>query len=203
MVPERATIRPPTPWRVGACALAVAALLPGGSAASETGAECVPDEPADYRLADFRAPTPCTLAGGRVLAADGLARLVRAGPPVLVDVFPAPRRPAGLTGDGAWLPPARASIPGSVWLPNTGFGILPAEEERYLRDNLLRLTQGDPARALVFFCERDCWMSWNAARRAVEWGYTGVYWYPGGTDDWQASGRPLRPLVPVPRDEGH
>jgi rhodanese-related sulfurtransferase len=41
-------------------------------------------------------------------------------------------------------------------------------------------------------------MSWNAAKRAVMWGYTGVIWYPEGTDGWQDAGLPLEEAKPAP-----
>ena len=164
-------------------------------------AACVA-EPQAYRETDFRAATPCTLRGGTVLSTTELAALIDTGGIVLIDVLPAPRRPQGLPEDALWLPPERRSLPGSVWLPNTGFAVLPVEEEHYLRDNLRRQSAGDTGRALVFFCERDCWMSWNAAKRAIEWGYGNVYWYPDGSDGWQASGRTLVEVVPVERAAG-
>ena len=49
----------------------------------------------------------------------------------------------------------------------------------------------------MFYCARNCWMSWNAARRAVvELGYTSVYWYPDGPDGWREAGHELAQAVP-------
>ena len=31
-------------------------------------------------------------------------------------------------------------------------------------------------------------MSWNAAKRALSWGYSNVAWYPDGTDGWRTPG---------------
>ena len=163
---------------------------------------CIPEEPADYRMSEFRTAVPCTLAGARVVSTEDLRRLLEELSPVLVDVLPSPRRPEGLSEDAIWQPPARSNIPGSVWLPNTGFGVLPLEEEAYLRANLVRLTAGDPSRPIVFYCLADCWMSWNAARRAMEWGYASVVWYPHGTDGWEDAGLPLAESSPVPREAG-
>lgn len=56
---------------------------------------------------------------------------------------------------------------------------------------------GDPDRPVVIFCRSDCWMSWNAARRAVEWGFDPVIWFPGGTDAWEQAGQPLVTVEPV------
>ncbi len=153
-------------------------------------------------MSDFRAPVPCTLDGAWVVSTEDLQRLIAEQPPVLIDVLPSPRRPEGLSEDALWQPPARRNIPGTVWLPNTGFGELPVEEEAYLRANLERVTQDDPSRRIVFYCLADCWMSWNAARRALEWGYTSVVWYPFGSDSWAAEGLPLAESTPVPREAG-
>ncbi|MDP2740597.1 MAG: PQQ-dependent catabolism-associated CXXCW motif protein, partial [Pseudorhodobacter sp.] len=57
---------------------------------------------------------------------------------------------------------------------------------------------GDPERPVVFFCLSDCWMSWNAATRALNYGYTRVFWYPLGTDGWAAQGYPTEALEPEP-----
>ena len=176
--------------------------IPDILAAFELGAECVAEEPSGYRMSDFLAPVPCTLAGARVVSTEDLQQLIAEQPPVLIDVLPSPRRPEGLSDDALWQPPVRRNISGSVWLPNTGFGELPVEEEAYLRANLERVTQGDPSRRIVFYCLADCWMSWNAARRALEWGYTSVVWYPFGSDGWAVEGLPLAESTPVPREVG-
>ena len=42
-------------------------------------------------------------------------------------------------------------------------------------------------------------MSWNAAKRVIMWGYTGVIWYPEGTDGWQDAGLPLEEAKPALR----
>lgn len=159
-----------------------------------------PPEPESYRTETYRSPVPATLADGTVLTTDALRRLIEDGDPLLIDVLPAPRKPRTLGKDALWLPPARRNIPGGIWLPNTGFGLLPVEEEDYLRENLIRVTGDDKTRALVFYCLADCWMSWNAAKRAIEWGYTSVNWYPEGTDGWTAAGLPLENSEPEPRD---
>jgi PQQ-dependent catabolism-associated CXXCW motif protein len=112
---------------------------------------------------------------------------------VFVDVLPSPPRPAGLPAGTIWQPPSRDTIPGAAWLPNVGLGELAPETDRYFRDNLDRLVGGDTARPVVFFCQSDCWMSWNAARRAItEYGFGEVLWYPHGTDGWEAAGLPLQ-----------
>lgn len=180
--------------------LLIGVLVPADLAAADRPA-AVP-EPEGYRLDDFRAPVPATLAGATAVTAQELRRMLERGDDlVLIDVLPAPRKPRNLRPDALWLPKKRRNIPGSIWLPNTGYGILPVEEEDYLRQNLLRVTHGDTSRPLVFYCLADCWMSWNAAKRAVSWGYSKIYWYPDGTDGWTDAGFPLEESTPVPADD--
>ena len=66
---------------------------------------------------------------------------------------------------------------------------LAMETENYFRLGLERVTQSDGAKLLVFYCIRDCWMSWNAAKRALALGYKNVAWY---SDGWEAAGLPCR-----------
>ncbi len=160
--------------------------------------EAVP-EPAGYRLADYRAPVPASLAGARVVTTAELQALTAGGGAArLIDVLPAPRKPANRPAGSVWRPAPRDDIPGSVWLPNVGYGELSAEFESWFRDNLARITDGDRSRPLVFYCKANCWMSWNAAKRAQAYGYDHVVWYPDGTDGWQAAGLPLVAAEPEP-----
>ncbi|WP_225889870.1 PQQ-dependent catabolism-associated CXXCW motif protein [Indioceanicola profundi] len=160
-----------------------------------------PPTPAGYRTEMYRAPTPDSVPGGtRIDTAQLQALLAGPGGAVLVDVMAAEiaREPAPV-----WLvPETRMHLPGSTWLPNVGYGELAAETEAYFRRHLERLTGGDRNRALVFYCIADCWMSWNAVKRAAEWGYTKLYWYPGGTDDWRDAGLELVPACPLPLQPG-
>ncbi len=168
-----------------------AGRLVGVWAAAAATAATVP-EPDGYRMDRFRAPVPATLEGAVVLDSEALARLLAERRPVLVDVMPQPRKPEGRADDKLWIEPRRADIPGSVWLPNTGLGELPPETATWFAERLAALTDGDKARPVVFYCDQNCWMSWNAARRAIrELGYTAVHWYPEGVTGWKASGREL------------
>ena len=169
-------------------ALFLAAALP---AAAE-----VP-EPSGFHAEPYRAPVPATVEGRPGLTAAEAARLHAQGVP-FVDVLPRQKRPEGLPQGTIWHVPAHRTIPGAVWLPDTGYDRLAPTEERYLRDGLARVTGGQPAAPLVIFCKRDCWMSWNAAKRALGWGFAGVQWFPGGVEDWQAEGGTLQEAVPAP-----
>lgn len=158
-------------------------------------------EPADYRMDDYRAPTPATIAGGKALTTAELQQLLEADHVVVIDVLPLQSRPEGLPKGTLWMPKSRHNIPASVWLPEVGRGALNREVEAHFRGHLQRLTQGDHARGLVFYCLADCWMSWNAAKRAIAYGYTSVYWYRDGTDGWTAAGLPTALSQPVPMPE--
>ncbi len=126
-------------------------------------------EPQNYRMDQYRAPTPPALRGASTLTLPELRRLMERSPDVrLVDVMPAPPRPADRPAPSVWAPPPRMSLPGAVWLPNVGYGSLSEEQERYFRSGLEAVSNGDHAARLVIFCEPNCWMSWNAAKRAME-----------------------------------
>ncbi|HEY1886460.1 MAG TPA: PQQ-dependent catabolism-associated CXXCW motif protein, partial [Roseiarcus sp.] len=47
-----------------------------------------PPEPDSYRESDYRAPTPLTLKGARVLTTDEAAAMWRAGDAAFIDVLP-------------------------------------------------------------------------------------------------------------------
>jgi PQQ-dependent catabolism-associated CXXCW motif protein len=111
--------------------------------------------------------------------------------------MPRPPRP-NLPPGTIWRDKPRATIPGAVWLPDTGYGALAPPMETWLRESLARITDGDRAKLLVVFCLRDCWMSWNAAKRALALGYTNVAWYPDGTDGWSEEDLPLEDAQPAP-----
>ncbi|MEI9983141.1 MAG: PQQ-dependent catabolism-associated CXXCW motif protein [Aliidongia sp.] len=173
-----------------ALALAAVALV-------STAAAGVP-EPPGYRLDDYRAPVPNTVAGGKIVHTKGLRTLVRRDGALPVDVLPAPRRPEGMRPDQPWMPVPRRDIPGSLWLPDVGRGALSPAVDRWFQDRLARATAGNKNRALVFYCLSQCWMSWNATKRAVQYGYRRAYWYPDGSDGWEKAGLPLAEARPEP-----
>jgi PQQ-dependent catabolism-associated CXXCW motif protein len=156
-------------------------------------------EPAEYRADNYRAPVPATLAGARVLATEEAEAIWRAGTGVFIDVLPHPPKPQNLPAGTIWRDKPRLNIPGSVWLPDTGYGMLAAATEDYLRDGLARASGGDRAKLLVIYCQADCWMSWNAAKRALSYGYSNIAWYPDGTEGWQRAALPVEESQPQPR----
>lgn len=141
-------------------------------------------EPSDYRMDHYRAPVPETLADATVVDDQTAHAMWQEGRAAFIDVLPRPPRPAGLPEGTIWREKPRRSIPGAIWLPNVGYGEIHADDHAYFKAGLVAATDGDPAHAVVFFCLADCWMSWNAAKRAQEYGYSDVYWYPDGTDGW-------------------
>lgn len=163
------------------------AATPGAEPAAST----VP-EPDGYRLDKYRTAVPATLKGATVLSTAALQRLIAERQPVLVDVLPKTRKPKDRDQAQLWLEPKRDHLPGSAWLPNIGYGELTPELADYFRTELARLTAGDLTRPVVFYCDSNCWMSWNAAKRAMsELGYTDVYWYPDGVQGWKKAGEQL------------
>lgn len=207
-----------SPWRstwrswaaaglLSAAALSVAAApsaraAEGGTLAAPDAAGQVP-EPSDYRFEPYRAPTPATLTGAQVLTTAQAQALWKAKAAVFVDVLPRPPRPANLPAGTLWRDLPHESITGAAWLPNVGFGAIDGPTQRYFEDGLSALTKGDRHKLLVLYCLKDCWMSWNAAKRALAMGYDRVAWFPDGVDGWKAAGLPIERLDPWQATEGN
>lgn len=181
---------------IGSLGRAAAALLLLTAVAH---ADDIAPEPDGYRMENYRAPVPATLKGARVLTTDEAKAIWETGAGIFVDVLPHPPKPKNLPAGTVWRETPRSDIPGSIWLPDTGYGALAAATEDYLRQGLARASGGDMARQLVFYCQEACWMSWNAARRALSYGYRNVAWYPEGTDGWGRANLPVVAAQPEPR----
>jgi len=149
-----------------------------------------------YRITRYRAPTPNTVEGGTRIDIDELDRLVRDENATLIDVMVA--EGAGVDPKtGSWrLSKPRKSLPGSFWLADVGKGKPKPEITTYFKQNLKALTAGNKDHPIIIFCMADCWMSWNAVKRAASYGYTRVYWYPEGTDGWRDWDRPFIAATP-------
>lgn len=159
-------------------------------------AETVP-EPSDYRMDLYRAPVPDSIAGGTVLGPQEAHALWQGGDAAFIDVMPQAPKPENLPEGTIWREKPRASIPGAIWLPNVGYGAIADATAAYFRAGLKEVTDGDKTHPVVMFCLEDCWMSWNAAKRAMEWGYSDVYWMPEGTDGWALRSYPLEEMLPA------
>lgn len=124
--------------------------------------------------------TPTSVPGGQVITTQALATLLRDQhtPHVLLDVLGSPETlPSALPA--AWM-----SEPGTY---------RDAVQQRVVQA-LQQATQGRSDVTLVFYCaSEECWMSYNAALRAINAGYTKVRWYRGGLAAWKSAGLPTQP----------
>lgn len=156
------------------------------------------DPATGYRIARQRAPTPDDIpAPARHVTPQQARDLLDQGA-LALDVFGAAQSRFDEL-DGTWLVSrTRHSLPGAVWLPETGRGQLSEQMQRYLEQNLSALTKHNKTHPIVVFCVADCWMSWNAAQRIAALGYSRVYWFRLGTDGWLDINGTLAPVDPVP-----
>ncbi len=155
-------------------------------------------EPDSYRMGDYLSPVPTTLQGAIVVDVLDTRQLHEQGDTVFIDVLPAQRKPEGLQETDIWLPKPHKNIPGSAWLPDVGLGVISEQMENYFTQNLQVLTGDEKSKKILIYCRADCWMSWNAAKRALSYGYTRLYWFPDGTDGWSEAGFELETSEPVP-----
>jgi PQQ-dependent catabolism-associated CXXCW motif protein len=149
---------------------------------------------AELRIDGHTGPTPLGIPGARTIATAEVRKLIQAPPekrPLLFDAIGEDRHP---------------SLPGAIWLPGAGGGTSFEDEIQARLARILQLaTLGDRSRPVIFFCAGPrCWLSYNAALRAVRLGYSGVRWYRGGIEAWGAGGGALtEPRLGWPRSETH
>lgn len=133
--------------------------------------------PRGLHQGESHGPTPNLLPGGQVITTKGLVPLLQQGLPVqLIDVLG-----------------AETTLPRAVAAPwaATG-GDFDDQVQQQLAQYLEGVTQGNAEAPLVFFCAGpQCWLSYNAALRAVHLGYRNVLWYRGGLEAWQRAGQRL------------
>ena len=147
-----------------------------------------------YRIGLYRSPTPAQAQGATLVDTPALqALLAQTPPPVLIDVYKRQYLQGRFIEDQP-----HANLPGSHWLANTGDGDLTPDWQAYFGRHLKQFTAGDVRQPLVFYCRSDCWLSWNAVKRAAAMGYTTLYWYRDGLDAWQAASLPVSPAQPEP-----
>ncbi len=184
------------------CAAAFVAAAPAAAAAAAQASAA--REPAGYWLGDADAPMPATLHGGRVIHAKQLAALLARGGVVVIDVSAAAPRPAGLAPGAPWLPLPHSAVPGALWLPGAGAGVLTPQQDEFFRGRLAQAAGNNTEVPMVLYCHHRCWLSWNAAKRAIGYGYRRVYWFPDGIEGWTAAGlptvtaEPQQPAAPEP-----
>lgn len=62
---------------------------------------------------------------------------------------------------------------------------------RFTREQLLRVAGGRD-RPVVLYCnEFDCWRTEAAVRRALEWGFDNLHYFPGGYPEWSRRNYPF------------
>jgi len=138
------------------------------------------------RRPPYSAPTPTRIAGGNVLTTSALNVMLKSGTrPALIDVA---------SGEG------HVSLAGARWIPGAGHGTHFVDPlQSLMKERLARLSGGDLSMPIVFFCvNAQCWLSYNAALRAIALGYTRVFWYRGGIEAWRSAGLPLARVAPEP-----
>ena len=155
--------------------LAQGSAGPGGFADEEKDWGVPPT--ARLRMVGYHSPTPLKIPGGRVVTTPELkAMMERERRPYLIDVL----------GGGI-----HRTLAGAFWMNGAGAGDMSKEEERRFAQAVANFAGGDRARPLVFFCvDAECWLSYNAALRAIALGYTNVMWYRGGIAAWRMAELP-------------
>ena len=184
---------------VGSCAIAIRkiSLLLGFWVCISASIAMSVEEPVGYRMERYDDRVPETLAGAtRVFAIDVL-ELQQNKAALVIDVIPEHRPPDDLPEGQLWLPVAHQGVAGALWLPDVGYGVLSEVTEAYFKSHLKEVSSGDWGWPLIFYCRSDCWMSWNAAKRAMSYGYTSVYWFADGIDDWIFEEFELEVLTPA------
>ena len=148
-----------------------------------------------YRIQRYRSPTPPHSQFAQTLDTQGVITLRESNPDVvLLDVQPIAWSGKFIQKKGR----ERKNIEGSIWLPNVGLGELEDSWSEYFQKNLEKMTSSDKSQPIILYCTADCWMSWNAIKRAHEWGYTELYWLRNGTDGWLEAGFEVVTAKPEP-----
>ncbi|TVR96440.1 MAG: hypothetical protein EA418_05500 [Wenzhouxiangellaceae bacterium] len=116
-------------------------------------------------------PTPTSIPGGRVITTPELLQLLN-NPHSGAVVF-------DVLGSHQRLPNAIDAVAASA-----GGSFNDRTQQQFVRQ-LEHASGGRRDVPLVFYCSSiQCWMSYNAALRAINAGYTQVYWYRGGLQAW-------------------
>jgi PQQ-dependent catabolism-associated CXXCW motif protein len=127
---------------------------------------------AQFRTARYHSPTPLAIPGGKVVTTLELKALLERDPrPFVIDVLGG--RP-------------HLTVAGAFWMSGAGAGDMSPDEENRFAQAIANFAGGNKARPMVFLCvDAECWLSYNAALRAISLGYTGVMWYRGGIAAWR------------------
>lgn len=175
------------------CAALMMTLLPLAAASSYAEPNSLFNSDG-YRSTLYRSPTPTFHEQAKTIAPSDLLALQEQQPDVLlIDVYRNPWLRGHFT-----LQEVHNNIPNSLWLANCGNGALDQQWTAYCETNLAQATAGNLAHPIVFYCRSDCWLGWNAIKRAHALGYNNLYWLRDGIDAWEQAGLPLVEAQPVP-----
>jgi len=146
------------------------------------------------RVSRYRSPTPESVPGATTLDTLRLQQLLQQEPDtLLLDVQPVAWR------HGIFVPSKpRQNIKGSYWIPNVGYGHLEEDWSQYLSHWLNKLSSGNLQQPMVFYCNVDCWMSWNAVQHTASLGYKRLFWYRSGVEEWLEQQLPKQSARPLP-----
>lgn len=156
-------------------------------------------EPEGFWTGPINSAVPATIRGGKVIDAQALAKLIENDNPLVIDVSNMPKRPEGMSADAPWLPLPHEAVPNAIWIPDVGMGDIDAQSDEFFAAQLEQETTGNFERPIVIYCHERCWLSWNAAKRAIGYGYKNVHWFPEGIEGWRAAGfevEAVRPRMP-------
>jgi PQQ-dependent catabolism-associated CXXCW motif protein len=155
-------------------------------------------EPDGFWTGPVNDPVPATIKGGKVIHTQDLAALLKkkGTDAVVVDVSNAPQKPGNLPATTTWLPVPHPGIPGAIWVPGAGLGEPPPPIDQFFRQRLAAATGNDMQRPLILYCHEKCWLSWNGAKRAIQYGYRNVYWFPDGIEGWRKAKLPTAVVEP-------
>ena len=134
---------------------------------------------AQLHAGQMHGPTPASIPGGQVITTQGLVELMRGGqaPFLVLDVLGGAER---IQGAQYAVPAAQA-------------GSFNDATQQQFGQFLAQATGGNKQYPLVLYClSTQCWMSYNAALRAINLGYTNVLWYRGGIEAWKQAGMPVQ-----------
>lgn len=135
--------------------------------------------PNELHAGAMHGPTPAEIPGGQLITTLGLHALLGRGDvrPLVFDVL----------GAGEMLPGALPAVAAAA------AGQFSDPLQQQFGQYLSQATQGNRDTPLVFYCQGlQCWMSYNAAMRAIRLGYRNVLWYRGGLEAWKYAGLPVQ-----------
>jgi PQQ-dependent catabolism-associated CXXCW motif protein len=134
---------------------------------------------AQLHAGQMHGPTPASIPGGQIITTKGLVELLKSGqaPVLVLDVL----------GGQEIIQGAQYAVPAAQ--P----GSFDDQTQQQFGQYLQQATGGSKQYPIALYClSPQCWMSYNAALRAINLGYTNVLWYRGGIESWKQAGLPVQ-----------